>query len=109
MAPFLINGLTGTFTGATSAPTPVQVSADATSQAQQYVLTNVGSVTVFVAWGSDADHATRRAIIPTSTATRTYPLLAGTQVVVTGPLNAYFTGITSSGTAIVYVTPGIGP
>ena len=36
------------------------------------------------------------------------PIIAGTVEVLTFNPNAYFTGITSSGTAVVYVTPGDG-
>jgi hypothetical protein len=36
------------------------------------------------------------------------PLLAGTDEILTFVPNAYFSGITSSGTAVIYVTPGDG-
>jgi hypothetical protein len=37
-----------------------------------------------------------------------YPILAGTDEILTFVPNAYFTGITSSSTAVVYITPGDG-
>jgi hypothetical protein len=36
------------------------------------------------------------------------PLLAGTDEILTFPPNAYFSGITSTSTAVVYITPGDG-
>jgi hypothetical protein len=36
------------------------------------------------------------------------PLLAGTDEILTFVPSAYFTGITSSGNAVVYITPGDG-
>jgi hypothetical protein len=37
-----------------------------------------------------------------------FPLLAGTDEILTFVPNSYFTGITSSGTAVIYITPGDG-
>jgi hypothetical protein len=108
MTPFEVQGNTVTFTGATTPPTAVQCVSNAGTRAPQYLLTNIGTVTVFVGWGQSAAEAAANAVVPTSTPTYVYPLLGGTQVVISGPPNAYFTGDTASDTAIVYVTPGYG-
>lgn len=106
MIPFTLSGNTVTFTGATSAPTSVQCISNNDVQTQQYVLTNVGAVTVFVGWGKSDEEAKANSVVPTSALC--FPLLAATQVSITGPSNAYFSGITGSSTAIVYVSPGYG-
>lgn len=109
MNPFQQTGKSVTLTADTTAPTAVQCLADApNSGSQQYALTNIGSVTVFVGCGPDATSASQNAVVPTSTPARSYPLLPNSQVVISGPVNAYFTGATGSGTAVVYVTPGTG-
>jgi len=43
-----------------------------------------------------------------STSNVAIPLLAGTDEILTFTPNVYVTGITSSGTATIYVTPGDG-
>jgi hypothetical protein len=43
-----------------------------------------------------------------TTTAPSYPLLPGTDKIITAPPGAYFTGITSSSTAAVYITPGEG-
>lgn len=109
MSAFSLSGKSGTFTAASTAPTPVQIQPDdANAQGQQYILTNIGNVPAFIGWGSAAAIATLNATVPTATQTRCYCLLPMSQVAITGPITAYFTGITSSGTAIIYVSPGYG-
>jgi|SRR6185436_6110104 len=108
MQPFEVLGLTVTFTAATTPPTPVQATSFDGVRTTQVLLTNVGAVAAFVAWGQTADEATANAIVPTSTPTRVYPLLPGTQAVITLASGMYFTADTSSSTAIVYATCGIG-
>ena len=99
-------GNTVTFTASTSAPTPVQA-LSTTIGGTQYRIINDGSVTVFMGWGDTAASATANAAVVTSTG-RAFPLLAGTDEILTFNANQYFTGITVSGTANVYVTPGDG-
>lgn len=109
MNAFQVQGNTVTFTGAVAAPTAVQAVSFNETRAPQYLLTNIGSVPVFVGFSPlSAAAAGANAVIPTATPTTVYPLLPGTQIVFSGPPDAWFTGITSSGTAIVYVTPGYG-
>ncbi len=106
MTPFQPMGKGVTFTGATNAPTAVKCESDNGAMAQQYVLVNTGAVNVFFGWGQSADMAAARSVIPTGTPSYGYCVLAGTKEVITGPANAYFTGITGSSTAICYVYPG---
>ena len=105
-APFTPTGNTVTFTAATSAPTPIQC-VSSTLGGNQYRLLNAGSVTVFLGVGTTAAQASASATVVTTTA-NCIPLLAGTDEIITFQPNAYFTGITSSSTAVVYITCGDG-
>ncbi|HEX8106710.1 MAG TPA: hypothetical protein VF516_03230 [Kofleriaceae bacterium] len=108
MSAFQVQGKTITFTGATVAPTPVQCVSNSGLRTPQYVLTNLGTVPVWIGWGLSTGEATANAVIPTSTATYGMWLMPGNQSTISGPPDAFFTGITSSSTAVVYVTPGYG-
>lgn len=109
MSAFEVQGNTVTFTGAATAPTAVQCVSNNGTRTPQYLLTNIGSVTVFVGWSTvNATVAELNSVVPTSTSTFVYPLLAGSQVAISAPPDAFFSGITASGTAVVYVTPGYG-
>lgn len=99
-------GNTVTFTAATSAPTPVQA-LSTTIGGTQYRIINDGTVTVFMGWGDTAAAATANATVVTTTG-KAFPLLAGTDEILTFNANQYFTAITASGTASVYITPGDG-
>ena len=57
--------------------------------------------------GGTSAAATANATVVVSTALA-IPLLAGTDEILTFSPNAYFTGITSSSTAVVFITPGDG-
>jgi len=103
---FTKTGNTVTFTASTSAPTPIQCSSS-TLGGNQYRVINAGTVTVFLGYGDTSANATATAAVVTSTAP-SFPLLPGTDEILTFIPNAYFTGITSSGTASVYITPGDG-
>lgn len=103
---FTAMGNTVTFTASTSAPTPVQA-VSSTLGGNQYRIINAGLVTVFLGYGATSSAATSNAAVVTSTA-GSIPIIAGTDEILSFAPNAYFTGITSSGTAVVYVTPGDG-
>lgn len=105
-APFTPTGNTVVFTAATTAPTPVQA-LSTTLGGNQYRVLNAGSVTVFMGVGSDAATANSAAVVVTSS-NAAIPLLAGTDEILTFQPNAYFTGVTGSSTAVVYITPGDG-
>jgi hypothetical protein len=99
-------GNTVVFTAATTAPTPV-LATGAGLGCNNYEVMNPGNVTVFLGFASTAANATNNATVITSTGYG-YPVLPGTDKVIAAPPNAYFTGITASGTATVYITPGDG-
>jgi len=103
---FTPTGNTVTFTANTTAATPVQA-VSTTLGGNQYRILNSGTVTVFMGVGSTSALATANATVVVSTALA-IPLLAGTDEILTFSPNAYFTGITSSSTAVVYITPGDG-
>ena len=105
-AAFTPSGNTVVFTANVAAPTPVQVPST-TLGGNQYRIINAGTVTVFLGFGSTADTANTNAQIVTSNAAA-IPLLSGTDEILSFTPNAYFTGITASGTANVYITPGDG-
>ena len=103
---FTKTGNTVVFTAATTAPTPVQCSST-TIGGNQYRIINAGAVTVFLGYGTTADAANTAAAVVTSSQ-QAFPLLPSTDEILTFVPNAYFTGVTSSGTAVVYITPGDG-
>jgi len=103
---FTKTGNTITFTAATSAPTPVQC-ASTTLGGNQYRIINAGTVTVFLGYGSTASDASNNAVAVTSSQT-SFPLLPNTDEILTFIPNAYFTGVTGSSTAVIYITPGDG-
>ena len=103
---FTKTGNTIAFTANVAAPTAVQC-LSTTLGGNQYRIINSGSVTVFLGYGTNASDAGNNAVVVTTTGLA-YPLLAGTDEILTFVPNAYFTGITSSGNAAVYITPGDG-
>lgn len=102
---FSKTGNTVTFTAAASAPTPVQA-LSSTLGGNQYRIINAGTTVVFLGYGIDAANATASAVSVTSSQPA-FPLLPGTDEILTFVPNAYFTGISTS-TAVVYITPGDG-
>ena len=90
----------------TTAPTPVQVPST-TLGGNQYRVINTGTVTVFMGYGANAAAASASATVVTASG-EALPILPGTDEILTFVPNAYFTGITISGTANVYITPGDG-
>jgi hypothetical protein len=107
-AAFTPTGNTVTFTAATTAPTPVQIPTSGGLGSNQYrILNTSGNVLAFLGVGTSASAATSNAVV-VSTTQSSIPLLPGTDEILTFPPNAYFTGITSSSTAVIYITPGDG-
>lgn len=105
-AAFTPTGNTVTFTANVAAPTPVQV-VSTTLGGNQYRIINAGNVTVFLGFGRTAADANACATVITGNGAA-IPLLSGTDEILTFTPNAFVTGITSSGTATIYVTPGDG-
>jgi len=73
----------------------------------QYRIINAGATTVFLGYANNASDAANAAVVVTSSAAA-FPLLAGTDEILTFVPNAYFAGITAAGIASVYITPGDG-
>jgi hypothetical protein len=103
---FTKTGNTIAFTANVAAPTPVQC-LSTTLGGNQYRVINNGLVTVFLGYGQDAANATTNAGVVTTTGP-SFPLLPNTDEILTFVPNAYFTGITASGNATIYITPGDG-
>ena len=103
---FTKTGNTVTFTANTSAPTPVQVT-NSTIGGNQYRIINSGTGVVFLGYGTTAADATTAAANVISSGAA-FPLLPSTDEILTFVPNAYFTGITLTGTAQIYITPGDG-
>lgn len=99
-------GNTIVITASTSAPTPVQA-VSKTLGGNQYRIINNGSTTVFLGYGATSSDAANNAAVVTTTGP-SLPLLPGTDEILSFVPNAYFTGITVSGNAAVYITPGDG-
>lgn len=100
---FATMGNTVTFTAASTAPGAVQAESK-TLGGNQYRIINTGTVTVFLGYATSAsDAANNAANVATS-----LPLLPSTDEILSFVPNAYFTGKTVSGTAVVYITPGDG-
>lgn len=104
---FSPTGLTVSFTAATTAPTSAQAvsSAPTTRPARQYRVVNTGAVTVLLGVGaSDAAAKTAAASI----AAGAVPILPGAVEILGFPAGSFFSGVTSTSTSVVYVTPGEG-
>lgn len=108
MASFRPSGNTITFTAAVAAPSPVQCLSENAGQANQYLVSNIGTGWVFIAAEPTSALSTANAVIPTGTATKSIPIAPSSQQTFTLPANAYFTGICAAATNIVYITPGSG-
>ena len=100
-------GNTVTFTAASSAPTPVQVTSNIIGATQYKIVIPAGSSTVFIGYGPTAAAATAGATAVTSTG-NAFVMLAGTDQIITLNANQYFTGVTDTGTAKVYIISGDG-
>ena len=73
----------------------------------QYRILNAGAVTAFLGVGTTAAAANSAAAVVTSSG-EAIPLLAGTDEIITFLPNAYFTAVTGSSNAVIYITPGDG-
>jgi len=98
-------GNTVSFTAAVTPPTPVQA-VSTTVGGTQYRLHNTGNVVVFLGVGGTAAAATSAA--NASVNGSTISLVPSSVEVFTFNANQFFTGATSSGTGVVYITPGDG-
>ena len=103
---FTKTGNTVTFLANTTSPTPVQC-VSSTLGGNQYRIINAGTATVFLGYGTTASAASSSAVVVTSSQPA-FPLLPGTDEILSFVPNAYFTGITANGNASIYITPGDG-
>jgi hypothetical protein len=103
---FIKTGNTIAFVAGITAPTPVQC-VSTTLGGNQYRVINNGSVTAFLGYGQDAANASTNANV-VSTTSPSFPLLPNTDEILTFVPNAYFTAVTSSGNATIFITPGDG-
>ena len=103
---FTKSGNTVKFVAASTPPAPVQA-VSTTLGGNQYRIINAGSYTVFLGYGATAADATTNAVVVSSSG-NAFPLLAGTDEILTFVPNAYFTGVTSTNTSDIYITPGDG-
>ena len=103
---FTRTGNTITFTAATTAPTPVQCPST-TLGGNQYRIINTGTVVVFLGYGTTSSDASNNATVITTTGL-SLPLLPSTDEILSFVPNAYFTAITASGNAQIYITCGDG-
>lgn len=109
MRAFQPTGNIQSFTAATpNAPTSQQAVSNDQTGNQQYVLTNTdGTNDAIIGWGASDAEAKANAANGTSVK-NCYYLLHGTQVVVTGSRDAFFTGISVAGSPVIKVQPGYG-
>jgi len=103
---FQKTGNTVAFIADTAAPAPVQA-VSTTLGGNQYRIINSGTVTVFLGYGTNANEANISCAVVTASGP-SFPLLPGTDEILTFVPNAYFTGTTANANATVYVTPGDG-
>lgn len=99
-------GPTVTFTAATpTPPTAVQATVNTgETAAGMYRIVNVGAVTVFLGVGTSS----ALAITAASALATSIPMVAGAVEILRFAPNLYFTGLSASSTAVVYVTQGQG-
>lgn len=115
LTPFNPTGNTVNVDAATTASTGLLVgtatSTRLAGQSGQYLIHNAGSVTAWLAFGTDAATAEAAAVIPTgggASAKAAIPAPPGSLFVITAPPGSFWSGITASSTAEVYITPGKG-
>lgn len=108
-AAFVPTGNTFTLTAATSAPTPVQVVSTTLGGNQYRVINSSATQGCFLSYAQTSADATTNCVIPTGgTSQKVVYLLPSTDEIISFVPNAYFTAITSTGTSVLYITPGDG-
>lgn len=107
-SPFRPGGATFTLTAAVSPPTPVQASGPAAGDVS-YLISNLGSTWVFLAFGATASACTANAVKPTGgTPQSVIPVAPNGSIILTLPPLQFFTAVADSATDIIYITPGNG-
>jgi hypothetical protein len=98
-------GNTVSFNAAVTPPTPVRATST-TLGGTQYRVHNTGNVVVYMGFGNTAAAAT--GVANTSLSGSTISLMPNSVEVFTFNANQYFTGATSTGTAVVTIVAGDG-
>jgi hypothetical protein len=97
------------FLANTTAPTAIQAVSTTMGGNQYRIINSSGNVTVFLGYGATASEANTTSVVVTAgNSASGIPLLPGTDEILSFVPNAYFTGITSSGSATIYIIPGDG-
>ena len=104
---FTKTGNTVTFLANNVQPAPVQCSSTTLGGNQYRIINTSSNVLVFLSYGSTSAIANANAVVITSSQ-NVLPILPTTDEILTFVPNAFFTGITSTGNATVYITPGDG-
>lgn len=100
------NGLTVLVAASQTPPLGTQCGLPSGNQITSYLLYNDGTVTAFMAAAASAAAAQLMAVIPiVGGPQEVYPVPAKGYLPVTDIPNAFWSGITASGTANVFVTP----
>lgn len=107
--PFAPQGKCIAVTAAVTAPAPVQAVGFSNAQSPcDYLIYNAGAVDAFITMEALSADATANCVTPTGTPQRSIACPSKAFFTLNGPPNAFFSGITASSTAIIYVTPGEG-
>ena len=108
---FTVLGNTAKMTAASTPPSPIQVSST-TLGGNQYRIINLSTSTAcFLSYAQTAALATTNCVIPTgdgANAKNCIPILPNTDEILSFVPNGFFTAITASGTAEIFITPGDG-
>lgn len=108
---FTVLGNTVKLSAASTAPTPVQVPSSSLGGNQYRIINLSSTVACFLSYAQVSADAATNCVIPTGDGANSkncIPILPNTDEILSFVPNAYFTAITSSGTADLYITPGDG-
>ena len=103
-APFTASGATAAITVTGSSSTAVQVTGN---QASDYLMTNVGTQVVWVAYSQSSSIGAVVIPVP-GTPQNAIPIQAGSSRVISAGPNSYFVTIAAAVGSTLYITPGDG-
>lgn len=108
-AAFTPTGNSFVLTASTSAPTPIQVVTNGANSNQYRIINSSTTQGAFLSYSQNSSTAQSNCVIPTAgNSTTTLYILPNTDEIITFVPAAYFTAITSSNSATLYITPGDG-
>lgn len=106
---FSPTGKTVVVAAATTAPLGIDAPEAGTNEGYQFRIHNAGTVLAHLAVGVSAAEAQTNAVIPVAgVGQNTVALPSGVVEVLSFPKNSFFSAITASGTASIYIVPGKG-